>query len=86
MTRKQFRRRVSELLTASNKTMRSRIDRAIESGAVNYSDEPPESYRLTMAVATALLEDSSKQWYPTGRGLMCCFLREVNNIRACMSS
>lgn len=84
MTREQMKAVVLELLEKSYAGMTARVDKAIGSGAVNYSDEPPENYRIAKAVVTALLLDAADNRRPLDERKK--WSREINNIRACMPS
>ena len=94
MTREQMKTAVLELLEKSYADMTAQVDGAIDSGAMNHSDEPAESYWQAKAIINAILKEEAKQWEP-GQSLHLQypgftprprFIRLVNNIRACMPS
>jgi len=84
MTRTQFKATVQELIETSYNNMTVRVDKAIDSGAVNYSDEPADEYGKAKAVVTALLLDAADNRRPLDERKK--WSREINNIRACMPS
>ena len=83
MTKEELREKVTELLERSCGQMTIRINRAIASGALDYSEEEHWSYRSAKIITAALLSFESDLWEPNDKQDARRHRRDVKNVILC---
>jgi hypothetical protein len=77
----KLKRIASELLKDSQKAMKDKIDKAINSGSLDIDSWDERTFILPKIIAAALLEDEAEQYKGKGTSFEKSVKKEIKNLR-----